>query len=406
LFTVLAPASPSRAEQPTTRDAAAISSASPQRRPMLEALNHETEALYREVSASLVRVQLPQPKWMNDYAMAPMNRWDNLAPDVRKRLEQQRPPGQDQIAGNPRFNSQALGSTTQPTEQNAQPAKIADQGTIIFVPNQAANNFDAQQKAPRDAALGARLQMDVNSAVQFTPNNVGLLLDDDGHVLVPLYIEREAIGEAPVHVSLGDGKVVAAKFIGSDRQTNLTLLQIDKTSGKPVQLSGRKPTDGSLVLSVSTIDGSGRLGLWSGGQQDFGIIFTTDGGMAGIARYGQFLGGSACHLIAEQLIRFGAVRRATLGVIVSEIRQDDPLRERLAVLGTRTAMRIDVVIANSTADKAGLRAGDVLLALAGEAVSDIPSLAAAIAARTGATELRVLRGGEVLKISVDLRQRK
>ena len=32
----------------------------------------------------------------------------------------------------------------------------------------------------------------------------------------------------------------------------------------------------------------------------------------GIARYGQFLGGSACQLIADQIIRHGAVRRATL----------------------------------------------------------------------------------------------
>ncbi|HZK82494.1 MAG TPA: PDZ domain-containing protein [Humisphaera sp.] len=394
------------AQQPATREAIAPSATSQLRRPMLEELNHETEALYREVNASLVRVQLPQPKWMNDYAMAPMNRWDKLAPDVRKRLEQQRLPVQEQNFSNVRMTIRAAGAATQPAKQIAEPVKVDGQGTIIFVPNQALNNPESQQKRPRDAALGAKLQMDVNTVVQFTPNNVGLLLDDDGHVLVPLYIEREAVGDVAVRVSLGDGKVVTAKFIGSDRQTNLTLLQIAKSTGKPVQLSARKPVDGSLVLCVSTMDGSGRLGLWSGGQQDLGIIFTTDGGMAGIARYGQFLGGSACHLIAEQLIHFGAVRRATLGVIVSEIRKDDPLREQLPVLGSRTAMRINEVMAGSTAAKAGLKPGDVLLALAGESVSDIPSLAAAIAARTGATELQVLRGNEVLKITVDLQQQK
>ena len=69
-------------------------------------------------------------------------------------------------------------------------------------------------------------------------------------------------------------------------------------------------------------------------------------------------------------------------------------------------MRIDEVIAGSTAAKAGLKPGDVLLALAGEAVSDIPSFAAAIVARTGPTELQVLRGNEVLKIRLDLQQQK
>jgi hypothetical protein len=45
------------------------------------------------------------------------------------------------------------------------------------------------------------------------------------------------------------------------------------------------------------------------------------------------------------------------------------------------------------------------VALAGESVNDIPSLAAAIAARTGPTELQVVRGAEVVKVTVDLQQR-
>jgi hypothetical protein len=323
-----------------------------------------------------------------------MNRWEKLDPEMRKRLEQ---------AG----QRQAASPTTQPAENVAtQRVNAEQQGTIVFVvpPPQ---NADAQkQQEQRDPVLGGRLKMDVNTVVPFSPNQVGLLLDNAGHVLVPLYIEPETCAAAPLHVAMSDGKVLDAKFVGSDRQTNLTLLQFKKTAGDPVKLSLHKPVDGSLVLYISTVDGSGRLGLWNGGQQDVGIIFTTDGGVAGIARYGQFLSGASCHLIAEQLIHFGSVRRATLGVIVSEIRKDDPLREQLPVLGSRTAMRIDEVIAHSVADRAGLKAGDLLLALAGESVSDIPSLAAAIASRDGATELQVLRGSEVIKVSVDLQQQK
>jgi S1-C subfamily serine protease len=92
-------------------------------------------------------------------------------------------------------------------------------------------------------------------------------------------------------------------------------------------------------------------------------------------------------------------------VIITEIRKDDPLRRRSPLLGDRTAVRVDQVMPDSAAERAGLRPGDVLVALAGEAVNDIPSLAAAIAARTGPTELQVVRGAEVVKVTVDLQQR-
>ena len=402
--------------------------AGPTSRPVLEELNRETEGLYKEASASLVRVQLPRPHWMNDYAMAPMNRWDKLDPQVRKRLEQQSANLAQQNSANGGFRLAMRPATATPpnaggtagpvtpphlpTQGHALPAtspavNLNAPGTIVFVPAQVQNNSEAQdaQLQQRDAVLGARLSSDV-SATTFTPNNIGVLLDDAGHVLVPLYIERETVGQAPVKVALSDGRVLDAKFVGSDRQTNLTLLEVEHSGGTPIKLTAHKPIDGSLVVTISPTDGAGRLGLWSGGKHEYGIIITLDGGMAGIARYGQFLSGSACHLIAEQLIRYGSVKRATLGVIISEIRQDDPLRGQLPVLGTRTAMRIDEVIPGSIAEKAGLKAGDLLLALAGEAVSDIPSFAAAIAARSGATELQVLRGSAVLKLNVVLAPQK
>ena len=83
----------------------------------------------------------------------------------------------------------------------------------------------------------------------------------------------------------------------------------------------------------------------------------------------------------------------------------DPLREQLPALGGRAALHVDEVIANSVADKAGLKTGDLLLSLAGEPVSDIPSFAAAIAGSVGETELQVGRNDQVLRISVKLEQK-
>src|SRR5207248_635815 len=106
-----------------------------------------------------------------------------------------------------------------------------------------------------------------------------------------------------------DGRVQEARIVGSDRQTNLTVLQVvDPPAGKPpqpLQLADARPPDGSLVMYLSTGDGTGHLGLWTGGGGgggDHGVVVTVDGRVAGIARYGQFLSGSACRLIAGQIV--------------------------------------------------------------------------------------------------------
>ncbi|HSU68095.1 MAG TPA: S1C family serine protease [Tepidisphaeraceae bacterium] len=369
---------------------ASIAAAGPTTRPMLDQLNRETTSLYQQAQTGIYRVQLPQPKWVNAYAMAAVKHWDKqLDPELRKRLEQD-PPEVLQAA------ELQPGPATQPSEEN-QTTTIPGQGTYRVVrPN----------AGKRDAVLGGTLRPQPTTAPGFAPNNLGLLLDGEGHLLVPLYVEREAVGAEAVKVAGPNGEVTAAKFLGSDRQTNLTLLQVQNPAGTAVRLGEARPEIGSLVMCIAPADGSGHLAVWSDGAQENGIVFTTDGEVAGIARFGQFLTGSACRLIERQIVQYGAVKRATLGVLITEIRADDPLRRKQPVLGSKSAMRIDEVIRNSAADRAGLRPGDLVLAIGGEAVSDLPSFAAAIAARTGPTQLQILRGEKSFTTRVDLQQQK
>ena len=340
-------------------------------RPLLAQLNRETEALYREVRAGLLRVQVP-PRSPGDAPAdeSPLTKYKELDPKVREALAR----GNAAPSGNR--------STT-----DAEVELDADAALIVVpppVPRPAANAPDAA----------------------FSPNNVGLLLDERGHVLVPLYVDPAAVDSQPIRLAGPDGRVTAARFVGSDRQTGLTVLQLERRGDNPLRVADEdRPAEGSLVMLVAPGDASAKIGLWTGGGRESAVVFSVEGKCAGIARYGQFLSGRACRLIAEQIIRYGSVRRATLGVIITEIRKDDPLRQQVPVLGDRTAMRVDQVMPGSAADNAGVRPGDLLLALAGESVSDIPSFAAAIAARNGPTEFQVLRGGEVLKVTVDLRQK-
>jgi S1-C subfamily serine protease len=258
-----------------------------------------------------------------------------------------------------------------------------------------------------DAVLGGKLELDRKTDPRFIPNNIGLLLDEQGRLLVPLYVEREAVGDKPVPVAGPDGVVVDARFVGCDRQTNLTLLEIQKPAGRPVRVGKLRPATGSLVLCLCPADASGRLSLWTEGAQLNGVIVNTEGEISGIARGGQFLAAPACRLIADHLTRFGAVKRATLGITVSEVREDDSPRPRpLVFRGSHAAVRVDDVIPGSVADKAGIKPGDLLLSMGAEPVTDLPSFAAAIAARDGQTDFQVLRGDNVTTLSAYLQQQK
>ncbi|HEX8912529.1 MAG TPA: PDZ domain-containing protein, partial [Humisphaera sp.] len=276
--------------------------------------------------------------------------------------------------------------------------------------NDPAGNNDAANPAAQQAAAAA-----------FAPNTVGLLLDDAGHVLVPIYLEREAAGDRPVRLAAGDGDVVDATFVGSDEQTGLTVLRLAKAPAAtrpaagppperpaspprlaPARLNRDRLAEGSLVMLVNPADGSGRLAVWTGGAREFGVVVTVDGRVAGIARGGQFLSAAACRLVADHIVRHGAVRRATLGVVITQVEPTDPARQQVAELGDRAAVRVDEVVKGSAADRAGVRQGDLILALGGDPVHDIPSLAAAIAARSGEAKLTILRDGRTQDVTVQL----
>jgi hypothetical protein len=365
-------------------------------RPLLDQLNRETEALYADVRRGVLRVQMPPPRWLSEVAEreSPLVKYKGLDPRVREQLERS---GRAARAaeGEPVARATAANPATQAVTDAD--VTLGRNAAVIIV--RAPSSPAPQPPAPAVAVAGTA-SLD---APAFAPNNIGLVLDGQGHLLVPLFLERDAAAGQPIKVGGPEGDTVEADFVGSDRPTNVTLLRLRKPVGTPVRLGeNAAPADGALVLTVSPQDASGRLSMWTGGGKDFAVVFSIDGQCAGVARFGQFLSGRACRLIADQIIRHGSVRRATLGVILTQVPKDDPARRRLDALGERPAMRIDQVMAGSPAEQAGLRQGDYLFSVAGQPVNDIPTVAAAIAARSGPTAFEVLRGEQVLTVTVDL----
>jgi S1-C subfamily serine protease len=351
--------------------------------PMLERINAETQALYEHVRPGLVRVQLPLPKWMEQLGQQdnPVNRWP-LDPQVKETLESPQArigSGQMQaiITASPSTQPQD-GASTQPADGEQRWQRTVVQrpdGTIELV---------APSAAPDDGVIAALI----------APRSLGIIYDEQGHIVVPRYVERETCDDQhPLTVFGLAGGAATARFVGSDRQTNLTVLKLEKPLGKPAPFVGCRPTDGSLVMLLAQGGDAGRLIVWTRAQQEQGVIVGVDGNISGFARYGQFLDARICKPVVDQLIAKGQVSRASLGVLVTEGEAPDG----------RMAMHVDRVKPDSAAQAAGIREGDYILSVAGSAVDDLPSFAAAISAQNGLTKIQILRGSELIELQVELR---
>ncbi|MGA2500076.1 MAG: PDZ domain-containing protein, partial [Tepidisphaeraceae bacterium] len=363
-----------------------------------------------EVQSGIVRVQLPVPLWAREAAAKndPLRKWDKVVdPQVRKAIEEHREAALKGSQGG-RLNIRIASATTQPTTQSAS-------GNIegIWVSRQTeTGEIVLESRGDRPAALvinagsannpspNAPLRLRLPAGGTFAANNLGLVLDEAGHVLVPVYIEKQAIGEAPVRMMIGNEETTAS-FIGSDEKTQVTILKMNKRVGRPVKLTGVRPADGSLVMLLNPTGGAGKLALWTGGEREYGVVVALDGTISGIVRYGQFLAGSASRPIIDQLIKLGTVQRAVLGARLTEIRADDPVRRQLLQLADRPALLIDEITPGSLAERAGLQRGDFILEMGSEPVGDLTTWAA-LSARGGQTTLTVLRSEQAQRISINL----
>ncbi|MBV8781012.1 MAG: PDZ domain-containing protein [Phycisphaerae bacterium] len=349
--------------------------------PLLHQLNDEVRSLYQSVKPGLVCVELPPPRWAQALGNTDnlVQKWNNrLSADVREKLH---------AAGHREGDLDAVVATTEPTttpsnipatEPNQSPAS----GEIVLRRSDGGLEVFSSGDPTFDAILGSTV-----------PRVMGIVLDDAGHVLVPVFIEKDAVQERPIIVLDSNGNAIRTSFVGSDRQTSLTVLMTESPIGHPLKLAGNRPADGTLIMLLSSGGESDHLIVWPGDSQERGMVLNLDGNVQGFVRFGQFLCGDAIRPLAEQLVREGHIRRATLGVMI--IQADAP--------DGRHALKIEQVMDHSAAATAGLRPGDFICALSGTPVSDIPNFSAAIAETDGKADLQVLRSGEQQTITVELR---
>lgn len=334
-------------------------------RPLLEELNHETQALFKDVAPSIVRVQLPMPTSFSLPPDDPLAKWaPRLDPASLARLV-----AIEHSSSDVPFSTAEIRPSTVPSS-----AEVVQQSPHVIV-----------------------LRLD-----RFVPNGIGIVVDDHNRLLVPRYVDQAAC-QWPIPVAIGDGRWATASFVASDRQADITLLRLNgNIQVRSATVSPGQPDAGTLMLVMSLNPAGNRLAVWQGWEPDVSTLVNIDGTIAGFTKGGSFISAAACKPVVTELIEHGVVRRAFLGVVIDPLPRDDPDRQLIPTLGATPALRIREVIHGSAAERAGLQPDDLILKLAGQSVGDPSAFAAAIADRRGPTQIEILRKGQRHIVNVDL----
>jgi len=228
----------------------------------------------------------------------------------------------------------------------------------------------------------------------------GVIVDArKGYVLTNNHV---IAGADDISVTLSDGRSFSAEVIGTDPDTDLAMVRIDAKNlqalpvadsdqlrvGDFVVAVGNPFGLGQTVTSgiVSALGRTGFRGLEfqnfiqtdasinpgnSGGAlinlrgELIGInsaIFTPSGGNVGI---GFAIPSAMALYVMEQLAEYGEVRRGTLGVYVQDLTTE--LAGAFGVDDVRGAL-VSEVVSDSPAERAGLKAGDVITQVADHVV--------------------------------------
>jgi serine protease Do len=232
-----------------------------------------------------------------------------------------------------------------------------------------------------------------------------------------------------VEVTTDEGKTFTAKVIGSDPRTDLALIKVEGRGDFPyVRLADAAPRIGDWVLAVGNpfgLGGSVTAGIVSARGRDIGAgpyddfiqidapvnkgnsggptfdvdgnvigvntaIFSPSGGSVGIAFA---IPSDTVRTVVAQLKDKGAVTRGWLGVQIQPVTAE--IADSMGLKSDKGALVAEPQ-ANSPAAKAGIKSGDVITKVNGEAVNDARSLARRISTLSpgASVKLTVVRGGK------------
>jgi serine protease Do len=262
----------------------------------------------------------------------------------------------------------------------------------------------------------------------------GFIVSDDGVILTNAHVVD---GADEVTVKLTDRREFDAQVVGLDKRTDVAVLKIEADHLPAVQVGDSDAVKvGQWVLAIGSpfgFENSVTSGIVSAKSRALpsdaavpfiqtdvavnpgnsgGPLFDLDGRVVGInsqiySQTGGYQGISfaipinVALKVQQQLLADGKVEHGRLGVGVQTMSQD--LAKAFGLERSAGAL-VTQVESGSAADAAGLKQGDVVLAIDGQPVEDSASLAADIAGREPGSKikLKVWRDGKERTITAEL----
>jgi serine protease Do len=311
-------------------------------------------------------------------------------------------------------------STTKIVKRKGVPDFFHDEFFRKFFGDQFKDFFENHPREYKSRSLGSGFVIDAKEGLIVTNNHV---IDGADEILIKFV----------------DNNEIPAEVVGRDPLTDLALLKIDPNKE---QLQEIKLGDSDLIevgdwvvaignpfglewtVTAGIISAKGRE-LGEGPYDNFmqtdasinpgnsgGPLVNMKGEVVGINTAiipsGQGLGFAIpVNMLKELLpkLKKGEVKRGWLGIMLQEM--DDKLAKTFGLDSPKGALVADV-IKGDPADKAGIKAGDVILSIDGKEIENHKELINIVGSRSpGETvKLKVLRDGKILNISVKLGERK
>lgn len=267
----------------------------------------------------------------------------------------------------------------------------------------------------------------------------GVIIDaDKGYIVTNFHVIK---GADEIRVQLHDGHEYNAELVGGDEMADIALIKLDKAENlTEIKLADSdKLRVGDFTVAIGNpfglgqtvtsgiVSALGRSGLNIENFENFiqtdaainsgnsgGALVNLNGELVGINT--AILGPNGGNIgigfaipvnmmknLTEQIIEHGQVKRGMLGVQGGELNSE--LAEALGYQSSKGAF-VSQVVPESGADKAGIKAGDIIVSLNGKKITTFGELRAKIATLgAGKTiELGVVREGQTKTFDVTLQE--
>jgi len=267
----------------------------------------------------------------------------------------------------------------------------------------------------------------------------GVIIRSDGYIVTNNHVIANA---TEVEVTLNNNKTYGATVVGTDPATDVGLLKIDATGLPTIPFADSdKLRLGEWVLAIgsplgeqlrSTItagivsakgrsmpSNSGEFKVESFIQTDAavnpgnsgGALVNKEGELVGIntaiisttgsySGYSFAIPSNMVHKVVADLIDFGAVKRVKLGVSMSAI--DEKTADEMK-LSSLDGVYIHEVTKGSAADKAGIKQGDVIIAMDSTAIKSPSAIQEKVNSFHPGDKsvVKIVRGGKTMDVTVE-----